>query len=538
MTLKNTDQQIHDFIQLIHSKFEKLEQESDENLLRFQVSPKETLSITYENDDNTSDYNFRIFLEKKEVFVEISGTLKSQKQKKRYIQSLNDKTFLEELNTLKYAEEGFLYNKETHSTELLPRNINHSIMLFGLSKKEKFIRGKLKHWDRIDGRIIQKDDLGRIMKRKRNWEKEHPSTATNKKRIQYKTTECRKANCSNLLSNNECKLGLNPINNKEERKLAHATGYCYEYISQENSQLKNTLENELLFPISLEEFSFYMRINRFIRQLRKITILPFNHTAMRPFFSRKKLKELMELQYEHLHKHKKTFFKHIQDNKAEIQTKFAETRILVQEYIERRTTNQAFKKAYNNYNKERNETISHYHEQLSTAKRLLKKIKRQNELITQLFEEPTKEHISVFGTFIKDSLVYFPSSKITEVRGFHGNKTKNHLNIGRERLDRDWHDIHLSPIGEYSYSTSKPFYPIYRVISVKKSEVALQQLFTKREIRLLAKREYIAYNLHPRRILPQATLNCVKIIIIATALILNSQKKPAPPKQITLTSFL
>ena len=44
---KENKEKIHDFIEIIQSKFEKLEQDSNEDVLKFQVSPKETLSITY-----------------------------------------------------------------------------------------------------------------------------------------------------------------------------------------------------------------------------------------------------------------------------------------------------------------------------------------------------------------------------------------------------------------------------------------------------------------------------------------------------------
>ncbi len=246
----------------------------------------------------------------------------------------------------------------------------------------------------------------------------------------------------------------------------------------------------------------------------------------------------MELQYKHLSKRKKSFFEHIQDNKEEIQTKFAETRVLAHDYIERKTTDKAHKKAFKDYNKEHNELMYSYQSQTSTAKRLLRNIKRQNELISQLFEKETKKHVSVFGTFVKDSLVYFPYSKTSDVRNFGGSKTKKHFNIGREKLVDNWYDLNLSPIGKYSYSTAKPFYPIYRIISIKKSEVELKQLYTKKIIRLIKSREYYAFNLHLRNTTPQATLNSAMILTLLVAIILNSQIKPKISNQITLNSFL
>ena len=62
--LSPNDKLIQDFIYLIETKFEKMEQESSEKSLKYRVTQKETLSITFENFDDSTDYNFNIIIKK------------------------------------------------------------------------------------------------------------------------------------------------------------------------------------------------------------------------------------------------------------------------------------------------------------------------------------------------------------------------------------------------------------------------------------------------------------------------------------------
>jgi len=126
-----------DFYAFFESKFQLLESkiENRQPYKLFKVAEKETLTAFASNGSDpfklgVGTYNFILYETKQsKLKVRIFGALASfQDIEKSYIdRSLSNTTFSNEMNELKYCDS----------------DVNHALLLLGMTKKEKFVKGKL-----------------------------------------------------------------------------------------------------------------------------------------------------------------------------------------------------------------------------------------------------------------------------------------------------------------------------------------------------------------------------------------------------------
>jgi len=489
---QDQEMKIRNFVDTMKEKFPDFE--NGENIITFKVSNKETLSITLNRVDTTCDYNFALhMINNGKVQVNLNGSFYNMFFKEDFERDITNTAFMKELDELKFVE----------------KNVNYTLMLFGLPKEEKYVRGKLEKWDRIDGKIIMNGNLAKLTKRRKKYNREHHKNEIRN----YSLKECQKAECTHFITNT-CEFGINLTNNKDVIKLKNGIGYCYDYFNKRMIQKERELTKELLEGLVFEQITFSNTLRIKKRDLSKIAPEEFDHNIISAFFSRKKFTKFMKLCNKNLPKRKEHVLNSLDTAYQGLRYEYNELMALGDDLKERIIHDKTHIKARKDYDISHvniNETINYTVEE---ANKLIKNINDFNFLLTNLFQGKRENTNSLASDLKETSIIYFPFSKEREVRNWKGNKSKDYDNVGRIKIEDEWINKNLSPIGDYYYSEYKTRYPLYKIISKKKSFTEISPLFSKSVIRLLhtkPNRHYYPKNLIIPKIRPK--IQKIKMVV-------------------------
>ncbi len=470
---------IADLISQLNSKFILLNQEEDS--LKYKVSKKETLILSLNDPKHQADYNFVITDLDTTPKVEFTGGI-YQTENGNIKRTLKANKFQKELKSFKYTEQ----------------NVNHHLMLFGLSNEEIFVKGNLERWDRVDGQIIARANIKDLANRRKEWKKLHPSSVNKGELREYSLNECKKAQCIQFI-NDTCEFEILPNNNNKFTKLKEGTGYCEGYRNQDMIKQETKLLRKYGYPLIFTRFTYISQIITHFKKLKGMQPLEFSHYITKPFFSRKKFAQLIKELNKDLHKRKERIIKSYTEQLNDFKSKFYSITSIVSEFIRHKIENKAFKKLKKEFTGDYIELIEEVAHFLHEIKSLVKSIIKQNKLINKLFDSDQLYRSFSQSSLKEGMLIFFLNSNTKEIRNWRNRKEVSHYNVGRIKNGEEWTDINLSTVYSslygYGHVQERTRQPIYQVISVKKGYTELKPLFKNRIIRLLVKREYLSYGL-------------------------------------------
>jgi len=477
-----------EFFRFFDARFKYLsDNETTSRLTKvYKVSQDEKLGVQVSSEEPPEEikgchYSF-IFYPKQDTintvrifgcFLNDSGiTLTSHLDK-----SITNKNIIKLMNSLSYLEQ----------------SVNYHLILFGLTHKQRFIFGALPKWKRLkDGKIVANEKVSEKVSRRRAWDQRHPP----KKIIHYTPEECQKAQCSHF-KNEQCEYLMTPSNNdKNSVKLLHAKGYCFDYTPQKLDELKVKLSN----IFDQKRKTLLKASQNAIDMLEKTPVTEFNHNITASAFDRQKFSAFISLLNEVTPDQKPKLQKKIKTNMAELAEKIDTIISLGEDVFVRLFAKKGYKKAQKEFEQARDDLQMDIQYKLEKANRLTQELTTRNALIKELF---TGRHsfLSVRCDHLQEGMtIYFRTSSIMERHKFRS-KTNEYLNIGRIKDDSGkWIDKHLA-LPYFFYSPEDelseiPEYPLYKVISVKRSYISLIELTTNQEIKLLSNRKYAPYILY------------------------------------------
>jgi len=383
--------------------------------------------------------------------------------------------------------------KLMNSLAHLEQSVNYHLILFGLTDKQRFIFGTLSKWKRLkDGKIVANERITEKLSRRRAWEKRHSP----KKIIHYAPEECKKAQCSHL-KNEQCEYLMTPNNtDKNSVKLLHAKGYCFDYAPQKLDELKAKLSN----IFDKERKTLLKAYQNAIDILEDTPVVEFNHNITAPLFDQRKFSAFISLLNEVTPNQKPKLIKKIKTSMTELTERIDTIISLGEDVFVRLFTKKGYKKAQKEFEQTRDDLRIDIHYKLDKVNRLTQELITRNALIKELF---TGKHgyLSIHYDHLQEGMtIYFRTSSIKEKYGFRS-KTNEYFNMGRTKDDSgNWTDKHLT-LPHFFYSPQDKFseipeYPLYKVVSVKKSHTTLQEFTTNQEIKLISTRKYSPYILY------------------------------------------
>ncbi len=476
-----------DFFKFFDDRFEIIENNLEKHFKIYKVSIDEILTVLVsedENPQNFDDSHYFIILFSKENrndYVRIFGSFFNDKGAIQYNNSrhlpdkkLSNKNLISKMDNLEYVKQ----------------SINPHLLLFGLTKKQRFAKGDLINWNRnSEGKFFAKEDLKERIIRVRKWEEDHPSSkdggGSNFKL--YNFNECLKANCTHL-KNNECQMETLPHNDNSEFKLQGGTGYCEEYNTKE---IDSTIEEIFLplreFNIRLEKI-FKLYINKFDSihyQKFDLNIVAHNFDSRRFAILIGIIKSLNDFSKE------KDFMKFNSEFKDK-DSHFNNISFSVKAFSKRKVLKKPYKKAKKEMELSIKIFIRRYRDLISELYRKIKILRLYNKLTNRLFSG--KEHFfSSFDSLKEDMFIYFVNSKTSETTSWKHSKNYSYFNVGRIQNNSGWEDYNLAPHRYFSVYDKISYYkkyPIYRVVSISKGEVKIEDIETNEIIKLISNRQY------------------------------------------------
>jgi len=465
------------FFELFKDRFKLLKEYKELNAREYKVSQKETLVIQVSDDNppkelNIGTYSLILFPSKRKYdSIRFYGDLRQRPITKR----VTNTSTINQLNRLKYMD--------------LP--VNHYFILYGSSKRERYIRGTLEEWDRRDGALIMKGNLKKRVERLRKWEKNHPP----KKVLSYSETECKKADCFHF-KGNKCEFGMLPNNDRKGRKLQNnSKGYCYEFENCKSRVLKESFITQMIS----ERDSFIEKYEIIEEELSQIHQIKLNSDLVSPQFDRKEFTVLLSLINNIEYNGDDTKRDFWEEKISDLEERFQYLVSLAEDYIDRRISKRPFKKAKKefiiNQKRIKNKCKATIHEfQLLRDNLILR-----NRLTGKLFKDTTGDITYLDEKkLLRGDFIYFRNFSERESISWRGSKICRYSNVGRA----DGENVHLSPLSDnyptYIDKSSPPPYPIYEVIKVRKKSIDIKEIESEKVIRLIftANRDYYPYRIH------------------------------------------
>ena len=477
-------QEYQDFFTFFDAKFQVFAKEQVHNELVkiYQISRDEKVGVQVSSISDPSPlkdctYSFILFPKNGDSldYIRIYGTL----IKKDNSLQLNSEEPLDRLKTNNNLI------KLMDSLTYIDQSVNPHFILFPLDNKQKFIYGDLKRWKRTeDGKLNIIDNLADKVNRIRQWEEKHPP----KKVVNYPLDECKKAKCSHY-TNNACEYAMTP-NNKSEysTKLQNAKGYCSDYIPKSFGNIKSKLTS--IFTKKQNEYK--SRYQHAIELLEDTLETKFDHNVMAEKFDKKKFSALIYLVNHIKPDEKQKTLQYAKEELNEIENKFDDIISLGEDLFFRIIAKKGYIKAKQEFEHTRNDTISELDHTINRLFDLKTRLEVKTRLISELFTKKLKPLTVKFEELSPNQAIYFQNSTNID---YYSNDV---VNIGRIKDKEDnWkdHTLALSTyyLKDYEEIEELEEYPIYRVKTIKKSYVEIQEKTTKNIIRLLPKRVYTPY---------------------------------------------
>ena len=465
------------FFELFKDRFELLKEYKELNAKEYGVSQKESLIVQVLNDNspkklNIGSYSLILFSNKKKYdSIRFYGDLRQ----KPITRKLTNTSTISQLNKFKYMD--------------LP--VNHHFILFGSSKRERYIKGILEEWDRRDGVLIMKGNLRERVERLREWERDHPP----KKLISYSETECKKANCL-YFRDNKCEFGMLPNNDRKGIKLQNnSRGYCFEF---ENIKAKIFKESFVARIIS-ERDSFIKKYETIGHELSQIHQVKLNSNHVSSQFDRKEFTVLLLLINDiecNGDNTKKEFW---EEKVSDLEEKYQYLVSLAEDYISRRISKRPFKKAKKEFIINQKRIKNKCKATIQEFQLLRDNLILRNRLTKKLFKDTT-EDISYLDVkkLSRGDFIYFRNFSESESVSWRGSKICHYSNVGRANGE----NVYLSPLSDnsptYIDKSDPPLYSIFEVIKVRKGSIDIKEVDSNKVIRLIftANRDYYPYRIH------------------------------------------
>ena len=475
------------FFEFFNSRFEMVGENLKRHFKTYRVSNDELLTVQVSKEEDPYSFGdshyFIILYPKNEKLnsVRFFGTFFNKEGVINYDglnncvdKKLGNKNLILRMNELEYVEQ----------------SVNPYFLLFGLTNKQRFVRGSLEKWVRdSEGKIHAKENIRERMIRVNEWKSTHPNASegdgSNFK--YYEPQECVKAGCTHF-KEDACELGALPHNDKSASKLQAGTGYCEDY----NIAKIDSLTSKFLKPVD----EFRAKIERLSEVLiSKFDSIPYHefdlNVASSKFDSRK-FAVLMAI-VNGLDDFKKEKFSERFKNKfGGINSHYDTVTALIIDFCKRRCIGKSYKKSEKEMMHAIKRFSRKYGDLISELNRKIKTLKRYNRLCHVLFTGSKYVPLN-FSTLKVDMVIYSIFSKTIEASSWNGGKKYNYINVGRVKNNTKWEDYNLALTSYYSHFDKLSYYkkfPIYRVISASKGEVELEDIETKQKVKLIPSREY------------------------------------------------
>ncbi len=465
------------FFELFENLFKLLKKYRDQNAREYMVSQKETLVVQVSDNNppkelNIGTYNLILFTNKKKYdSIRFYGDLRQKPITKKLINT----STINQLNGLEYMD--------------LP--VNHHFILFGSSKRERYIKGTLEEWDRRNGALIMKGNLKKRVERLRKWEKNHPP----KKVLFYSETECKKADCFHF-KGNKCEFGMLPNNDREGRKLQNnSRGYCYEF---ENIKAK-IFKESFVAQIILERDSFKKKYEIIGHGLSQIHQVKLNSNLVSSQFDRMEFTVLLLLINDIEYNGDDTKKEFWEGKISDLEERYQYLVSLAKGYLNRRINSRPFKKAKKEFIINQKRIKNKCKATIQEFQLLRDNLILRNRLIGKLFDDTTEDiaYLDV-KKLLRGDLIYFRNFSERESVSWRGSKIYRYSNVGRANGE----NIRLSPLSNnlptYIDKSNPPPYPIYEVIKVRKGSIDIKEIDSDKVIRLIftPNRHYYPYRIH------------------------------------------
>jgi len=230
-------------------------------------------------------------------------------------------------------------------------------------------------------------------------------------------------------------------------------------------------------------------------ELKKVKARKLDQNVTTPEFDRKRFTVLLSLQLRIFSENFKNLIPNSENFTTDLEEKWLDLEEVFKDFCNRVFNGRGYITAEKNFRSLQSEITSDYAYNTDRLGQAYKSVVQHNQLVKELFSGKEGKMGVNFDQLKRGTHIYFITSKGKS--DFTLRHSSDYLNIGRSKSESEdkWKDVSLSSVDSYrTYDLSEtqevPENPIYRVKTVKPSEVVLIDTATKETVKILANRKY------------------------------------------------